>query len=119
MRIAIPVEEPSPQSAVSARFGRAAHLAVWDEATERWEVCSNQSGAEALQGAGIAAAQLVAGHGADTLLTVNVGPKAYRALEAAGIAVYLGAAGTAAEALQAWREGRLTRAAEANVEGHW
>ena len=40
-------------------------------------------------------------------------------LEAAGIKVYNANAVTISEALVMYREGRLTEATSANVEGHW
>jgi len=67
----------------------------------------------------VQAAQTAAGLGADCLLTGHCGPKAFRALQAAGMQVYTGAAGTVAEAIAALEQGRLHPASSADVEGHW
>ena len=45
--------------------------------------------------------------------------KAFQGLQAAGIKVAVGAAGTVADALAAFKEGKLQEADDANVEGHW
>jgi len=52
-------------------------------------------------------------------VTGNVGPKAFTALQAAGIAIYTGATGSVQDALQALKAGKLAKADNANVEGHW
>jgi predicted Fe-Mo cluster-binding NifX family protein len=59
---------------------------------------------DAVQGAGIAAAQLMAEHQVDAVLTGKLGPKAQAALSAAGIAMHEGLGRcTVAEALAAFR----------------
>jgi predicted Fe-Mo cluster-binding NifX family protein len=57
--------------------------------------------------------------GAQAVVTGNVGPKAFRILNAAGIKVYLSAEGTVAEAIRKFKAGELKETTVANVEGHW
>ena len=71
------------------------------------------------QGAGIQAAQAVVRLGAHAVLTGNVGPKAFAALQAGQVAIYPGASGTVRQALEQWQSGSLQPAPKANVEGHW
>ncbi|NLF07934.1 MAG: dinitrogenase iron-molybdenum cofactor biosynthesis protein, partial [Pirellulaceae bacterium] len=71
------------------------------------------------QGAGIQAAQTVARLGAEALLTGHVGPKAFATLSAANVAVFTGAAGTVKEAVDQFNNGKLERAAQSDVRGHW
>jgi predicted Fe-Mo cluster-binding NifX family protein len=52
------------------------------------------------------------------VLTDNVGPKAYRVLQAAGIRVYRCEQGTVAEAVARFRAGALEERSDATVEGH-
>jgi predicted Fe-Mo cluster-binding NifX family protein len=52
-------------------------------------------------------------------VTGHCGPKAFRTLEAAGIAVFIGASGTVADAVEQLRSGALERAASPDVAGHW
>ncbi|MBI5444414.1 MAG: NifB/NifX family molybdenum-iron cluster-binding protein [Deltaproteobacteria bacterium] len=117
MRIAISAQGEWPSSPVDQRFGRAFWLLVHDEATGGREAFENARARNALQGAGIQAAQALAERRVDVLLTGVTGPKAYKGLEAAGIAVYHGATGTAESTLTEWREGRLERATAASAVG--
>jgi len=69
-------------------------------------------------GAGIQSAQLVADKDAETVLTGNCGPNAFRTLAAAGIGVVIGATGTVREAVEAYKSGRLKATGGPNVESH-
>ena len=79
----------------------------------------NQQSLQAARGAGIQAATLVASHRPKAVLTGHCGPKAFQTLQAAGIPVILGVAGTVREAVQQYQQGTLTPAPGPNVEGHW
>jgi predicted Fe-Mo cluster-binding NifX family protein len=105
---------------VDARLGRAAWFVLADSRTgDLLASVPNAQDRQAPSGAGVQAGQTIAAAGAEALLCANVGPKAFRVLLAAGIKVYAGAEGTVADAIAAFREGRLPEAAQANVEGHW
>ena len=117
MKITVTARGPTPDSPVDERFGRAYWLLVYDEQTDGWEAVDNAEARNAVQGAGIRAAQEVAARGVGAVLTGVTGPKAYRALDAAGIAVYHGIRGTARDAVAAWRAGRLDRAAAGDALG--
>jgi predicted Fe-Mo cluster-binding NifX family protein len=110
MRIAVTARSPTPENPLDERFGRAYWILIYDEGADSWEAFDNCAARNAVQGAGIRAAQALAERNVNVLLTGVTGPKAFRALEAAGIQVYHGARGTPASALPAWREGRLERA---------
>lgn len=110
MKIAVTAQGSDPDSKVDQRFGRAYWILFYDEAADSWEALENSSARNAVQGAGIQAAQQVADRRAGVLVTGVTGPKAFKALDAAGIQVMHGAAGTVRETLQAYREGKLTRA---------
>jgi predicted Fe-Mo cluster-binding NifX family protein len=92
---------------------------VYDTETKKTEVAENGQSLAAAQGAGIQAAETVSRLGCECLLTGHCGPKAFRALSAAGIRVYNGANGTVGEAIAAFEAGKLALAAEADVDGHW
>jgi predicted Fe-Mo cluster-binding NifX family protein len=53
------------------------------------------------------------------LITGHVGPKAFSALQAGHVAIYTGASGTVAEAIEQYKAGKLRAAQSADVEGHW
>lgn len=100
---------------VNPSFGRAPYFLFVDEETLAIEAVKNAPGAH---GAGVQAAQTVASKGASVVITGNVGPNAHQGLTAAGIEIYVGAKGTAKEALQDYRAGRLTRADAPTAGGH-
>lgn len=107
-------------AAVDPRFGRAPWLLLVDAVSGQVEqAVDNGAAVAAAQGAGIRAAETVARLGAGVLITGHCGPKAFRALQAVGVAVYTGAEGIVAEAVADYRAGRLNRATDADVSGHW
>lgn len=117
MRIAVTASGSEPASPVDGRFGRAWWILIHDEDAGTWEAVDNAQARNAVQGAGIRAAQVLADRSVQVLLTGITGPKAFRALSAAGIRVYHGASGTPEQALEAWRRGNLSPATEADALG--
>jgi predicted DNA-binding protein (UPF0251 family)/predicted Fe-Mo cluster-binding NifX family protein len=86
-KIAITSEGPTLDDALDPRFGRAAGFIVVDPESLEFEYVDNGASQAMAQGAGIQAAENIARAGAKVLLTGYVGPKAFMALEAAGIKV--------------------------------
>lgn len=119
MKIAITTRGTTLADELDGRFGRAARFLLVDTESDTVSVIDNTQNLNAAQGAGIQAARTVWEAGAEALLTGHCGPKAFRALDAAGVAVYTGASGTAQEALEAFQSGSLARAGAADVDGHW
>jgi len=119
MKLLITSSGKALDSPVDPRFGRAAFFTVVDADTGAFEVHDNAQNLNTAQGAGIQAAETVSRLGAGVVITGHCGPKAFRALRAAGIGVVVGAGGTVAEAIQAFRSGKLKPAESADVEGHW
>ncbi len=102
---------------VDDRFGRAMHFLVVDTETGEVLRIDNAENRNALQGAGIASAELVAEHGASAVITGHLGPKAFNALRMAGIEGYRGSGMTIDAALEALRSGDLVRLSEVD-EGY-
>jgi len=119
MRLAITATGPELSSVVDQRFGRAKYLLIVDTPERAVLAIENQAGMNAAQGAGIQAAQSVIDSKATVLITGHCGPKAFRALNASGIAVYLTPGGTAEDALNQFEAGKLLPASAADVDGHW
>jgi predicted Fe-Mo cluster-binding NifX family protein len=119
MKVAFTTSGDSLESPLDSRFGRAPKILVYDLDTKTFEITDNIQNLNAAQGAGIQAAQNVARAGASHLVTGHCGPKAFKVLKAAGIAIYTTDAGTVSEALDRFRSGSLTPAQSADVEGHW
>lgn len=119
MRMAFTASGSDPSSPLDARFGRAACFLIYDTDGSDWKVVPNDQNVAVAQGAGVQAAQLLASEGVSVVVTGHCGPKALRALQAGAIAVYSGAAGSVAQALEDYRSGRLVRLTAHDVEGHW
>lgn len=119
MKIAISATEPDISALVDPRFGRAHSFMVYDSDLDSWQVIENSPNLNAVQGAGIQTAQLLANNGIEAVLTGHCGPKAYRVLNAAKIKVYTGLTGTVSEAYTALQSGTLKPADSPDVEGHW
>ena len=119
MKIAVTSQGRDLDAQVDPRFGRAAYILVVDSATYEFEVIDNKDNANAFKGAGIQAATSVSDKGGEILLTGYCGPNAFKVLQAANIAVANDAGGTVREAVQAYINGDLVIAEQANAEGHW
>lgn len=111
MQIAVSSQGPGLESPVDPRFGRAAGFVVVDLATMAHRYVDNGAAQAASHGAGIQAADRVARAGVGVVLTGVVGPKAWDALQRAGIQVVEGVeSGTVAEAVERYRAGLLAPA---------
>jgi predicted Fe-Mo cluster-binding NifX family protein len=119
MKIVFTAQGETLEAPLDPRFGRAAKFIVVDTDNGALAAHDNAQNLNAAQGAGIQAAQTVAGLGVQAVVTGNCGPKAFRVLRAAGIQVFTTQAATVAEALALYHAGTLTEAKAANVEGHW
>jgi predicted Fe-Mo cluster-binding NifX family protein len=117
MIIAVSAAGTDVTAQVDPSFGRCGYFLFFDSETGKAEAQANEAG-QAGGGAGVQAAQLVAGKGAGVLLTGNVGPNAHQALSAAEIAVYTGLSGSVKEAIDAYLGGRLEAAQGPTVSSH-
>ncbi|MGC8494992.1 MAG: NifB/NifX family molybdenum-iron cluster-binding protein [Syntrophobacteraceae bacterium] len=86
-KIAITSEGPGLDDVVDPRFGRAAGFVIVDLEDMNTSYIDNGQTQVMGQGAGIQAAQLVAGAGVECVLSGFVGPKAFQALSAVKIKV--------------------------------
>jgi predicted Fe-Mo cluster-binding NifX family protein len=119
VKIAFTTSGNSLDAPLDSRFGRAPKCLIYDTTQNSYEVIDNEQNLNAAQGAGIQTAETVARAGANCVVTGHCGPKAFRVLTAAGIAVYNTDLPTVAEALKAFQAGTIHPAAAADVEGHW
>ncbi len=118
MNIAISATSPALDAEVDPRFGRCQCFVIVDPETMQFEVLENSS-AVAAGGAGISAAQMVAGQGVKAVLTGNCGPNAYQVLSASGIQVITGVSGIVKDAVQKYKEGKFQHSSQANVPDHF
>jgi predicted Fe-Mo cluster-binding NifX family protein len=118
MKIAITSTAPDLDAEMDPRFGRARYLLIVETETLEFEAIENPNIA-AGGGAGIQTAQMIAGKGAEALLTGNCGPNAYQTLSAAGVQVYVGLSGPVRRAMEALKRGELQPIAGPSVPGHF
>lgn len=108
-KIAVSSEGPTLQDRLDPRFGRAAGFVLVDLETMQAKYVDNGQSQAMGHGAGIAAAERVASAGAEVVLTGAVGPKAFSALQAAGIRIGQDLGGiTVAEALERFKAGQVS-----------
>jgi predicted Fe-Mo cluster-binding NifX family protein len=118
MKLAITAQDTDLNAPIETRFGRARYLLIVDSESGSLRVHDKAENADGLQGAGIQSAQAAVKLGAQALLTGHVGPKALETLQAAGIAVCVGATGTVAETIEAFHAGKLDVVAESPTTEH-
>ncbi len=116
MRFAATALRPELSSPIDQRFGRSRCLLIIDLPDRTMTVIDNQPEMHAARDAGLRVAKKVAESQADALITAHCGPKAFRALLAAGVTVYKVSDGSIAEALNRFDEGQLTAAVKADVD---
>ncbi len=119
MKIAITSQGQDLNSQIDPKFGRAAYILIFDTDSHGLEVIDNLPNINAFKGAGIQAAVTISKSGAEVLLTGYCGPNAFKTLRAAGIKVVNDITGTVKDAVDAFNEGKVTFADDANVEAHW
>ncbi len=115
--IAVTSEGPALTDMVDPRFGRAAGFVVVNLDTGEHSFLDNGGSQVLAQGAGIQAAENVAKAGAGVVLSGFVGPKAFTALAAAGIAVIQDVENmTVAQAVEKYKSGALAVAEGPNAQ---
>lgn len=106
MKVAVSSTGSDLNAAVSPVFGRCPYYVFVDTETMEFEAVANPA-QSAPGGAGIQAAQFVAGKGVGAVLTGNVGPNAFNVLQSAGIPIFIATGGTVREAVEAYKAGKL------------
>ncbi|TES94526.1 MAG: dinitrogenase iron-molybdenum cofactor biosynthesis protein [Candidatus Cloacimonadota bacterium] len=118
MKIGITSAGADLTSQVDPRFGRCPYFIIIDPDTEEFEAVENPN-VQAMGGAGIQSAQLVASKGAEIVLTGSCGPNAFQTLSAASVKVITGVAGTVKEAVSRFKSGQLQPTQAPNVGSHF
>jgi predicted Fe-Mo cluster-binding NifX family protein len=119
MRVVVSAQDDRPEALVDPRFARAPWLIEIDTETNEWRAHDNSANRDFGGGAGVAAAHTVVELHAESLITGNVGPKAFRTLTSAGARVYLVEVSTVRDALERLAAGDLTPAESESVAGSW
>ncbi len=120
MKVAMTASGPDLASPLDMRFGRASFFMVFTLPEETHEVFKNECRLNAVQGAGIQAAEKVSALGVEALVTGHCGPKAFKALTAAGVKIHCcDVECKVSDALELFKVGKLRQLSSPDVEGHW
>jgi len=119
VRIAVTSIGTDINSPMDPRFGRAQFIVILDQTGTVTEAIDNSQNFNALKGAGIQAAKLLADRKVDVLITGHCGPNAFRALQAARIKVVVEQSGTVKEAVERLSRNEVSFADQPNAEPHW
>lgn len=106
MKIAIPVDEKNLESGVCPSFGRAPYFLFYNTDTKESYFLDNSAVANQ-GGAGIRAAQVIADHGVNAMLTPRCGENAQEVLNKAEVLIYKTITGTAQQNLEAFAAEKL------------
>ncbi len=117
MKICVSATGADLSASLDPRFGRCRMFLFVDPENMTFDAVTNPA-LSADGGAGTQAAQLVAGNGARAVLTGNVGPNAFTALDAAGIEIYTGLSGSVQAAVEQFKKGELQTTSSPSVESH-
>jgi predicted Fe-Mo cluster-binding NifX family protein len=119
MKTALPATERSLKANLDARFGRAPFFLIYDTATDQSDWVPNRQNMLARQGAGIQSAQTILDQGVEAVVSVHLGPKAFRVLEQAGVKLYQGTVKPLQKIIEEIKSDKLEPITGANVNGHW
>ena len=117
MKVAISSTGKDLNAPLDPRFGRCPYFVIVETEDMTFEVLTNDAGAQG-GGAGIQAAGQVASKKVDAVITGNCGPNAVQTLNAAGIQLYSGQAGTIREVVERFKRGGLNPTTDANAPLH-
>ena len=117
-KVCVTSEGDNLDSKVDPRFGRCQYFIIVDTDTMKSEAINNPN-IDSMGGAGIQSGQLIAEKQVKAVLTGNVGPNAFQALEAAGLSVFTGARGTVREAIEKYLAGELESTSGPSVSSHF
>ena len=107
MKISIPVNDKSMDSGVCISFGRTPYFLVYDSDSKE-SIFIENTAATSQGGAGIKAAQIVADHKANILITPRCGQNAAEVLYAADIKIYKSKDGSIEDNITAFMDGKLS-----------
>lgn len=108
MKIVIPVNNESNNPDIAESLGRAPFYMVYDTETKTSNTIVNPA-QDSPSGAGVKAAQTIVDTGAEILLTIRCGDRAFEVLDDAGVKLMEGFVGTAKENIDAYIDGKMSR----------
>lgn len=119
MKVAVTSIDGTMDGAIDHRFGRCRKFVMYEAETKTSRVLDNTMDLCLPQGAGVQTARNIVKACVKAVISGHVGPKAFRILSSAGIAVYSASNMSVAEAITRYEEGSLTKLPGADVQEHW
>ena len=117
MKVCITSKGEETNAQVDPRFGRCAYFCFYDTETGEFTFEQNTF-THARGGVGVQASQHMVNQEVSAVITGQIGPNAYQALEAGGIRMYTGAKGTVADTVEQFNRGEFESANGPTNEGH-
>jgi predicted Fe-Mo cluster-binding NifX family protein len=114
MKVCVTSQGENLGSQVDPRFGRCPYFIIVETDTDEFETIQNPN-VSGTGGVGIQSGQLMSGKKVQVVLTGNVGPNAFRTLQAAGIDIVTGVSGGVKEAIENYKNGKLKPSGDPNV----
>lgn len=108
MKIAISVQHDNLESDLDLKFGRAKGFIIYCTDNDEFKFIDNGQNSNAVQGAGIQAAQTVIDEDVEAIITGYCGPKAYKVLETAQVKIYTSEKDTIKNVIQKFKNNELT-----------
>jgi len=118
MKIAVSAKGLELNSEVDKRFGRAENFVIIDSENRGDFYGIENAAKNALGGAGGEAVRILAKENVEIILTGEVGPKAFQALEGFEIKAFRGIEGTVQNAIDAWKENKLQEVELPSAKSH-
>ena len=115
MKICITSQGDNLDAQVDPRFGRCPYFIIVDTDTSGFEAIQNPN-VSGTGGVGVQSGQLMSEKQVKAVLTGNVGPNAFRTLQAADIDVITGISGSVKEAIEKYKSGELKPADDPSVD---
>ena len=115
MKICITSQGDSLDAQVDPRFGRCPYFIIVDTDTSEFEAIQNPN-VNGMGGVGVQSGQFMSKKQVKAVLTGNVGPNAFRTLQAAEIDIIAGISGSVKEALEKYKSGELKPVDNPNVD---
>ena len=115
MKLCITSQGDNLESQIDTRFGRAQYFIIADSETLEFEAIKNPN-IDGMGGVGVQSGQLMSEKNVKAVLTGNVGPNAFKTLEAAKIEIVTGISGTVKEVIEKYKTGELKPADKPSVD---
>ncbi|MBD3360021.1 MAG: dinitrogenase iron-molybdenum cofactor biosynthesis protein [Candidatus Buchananbacteria bacterium] len=120
MKICFTAEDKILNSPIDPRFGRCKFLLFVDSEDEKIIKKINNTKIATWRGAGIATAQKIADENAQVVITGNIGPNAFTALQSANIEIITNVSNlTVKQALRKFKTNEFKKTPKPSVLGHF